>query len=58
MTITIGPKGRKTMLSLVFGYSGHGERWGKITFANGFTLRAGSVALHIWQPRGAALSSG
>lgn len=30
-------------------YCGHGKRWGMIRFANGFTLRAGRVALHIWR---------
>ncbi len=54
MKLAIGPKGQQTMFKLIFGYRGHGKRWGKIGFANGFTLRAGSVALHIWQPRGVA----
>lgn len=56
MKIALGPKGRQTMFSLIFGYRGHGKRWGKISFANGFTLRAGSIALHIWRPRGHAVT--
>lgn len=40
----------KTHLSLVIPYRGPGRRWGKINFANGYTLRAGVVAVHIWQP--------
>lgn len=35
--------------SLVVPYRGPGKRWGKIRFGNGFTLRAGSVALHLWK---------
>jgi hypothetical protein len=56
MKIAIGPRGRQTMFSLIFGYRAPGRRWGKINNANGFTLRAGSVALHIWKPRGHALT--
>jgi hypothetical protein len=54
MKIAIGPKGRQTMFKLIVGYRGYGKQWGKISFGNGFTLRAGSLALHIWQPRGVA----
>ena len=32
---------------LIFGYCGHGKRWGIIPFGNGRTLRAGHIALHI-----------
>ena len=35
--------------SLVLGYRGHGHRYGIIPFGNGYTLRAGSVALHVWR---------
>lgn len=35
--------------AFVFGYRGHGKRWGRIGFANGFTLRAGPLALHLWK---------
>lgn len=37
-------------VSVVVPYHGHGKRWGKIDFANGFTLRAGLAAVHIFQP--------
>lgn len=36
--------------SLIFGYKGHGKKVGIIRFKNGFTLRAWSIALHIWKP--------
>lgn len=54
MKIAIGPKGRQTMLKLIFGYRAIGKHYGLIRFGNGFTLRAGPVALHIWRPRGLA----
>jgi len=34
---------------LLFTYRAIGKRWGRINFGNGFTLRAGSVALHLWK---------
>lgn len=33
---------------LVLGYRGHGGRHGIERFANGVTLRMGSIALHVW----------
>jgi hypothetical protein len=36
--------------TLIFGYHGHGKRWGLIRFGNGITLRAGAVAVHVWRP--------
>jgi hypothetical protein len=57
MRLAIGPKGNQTKLALIVGYRGHGKRWGKINFGNGFTLRAGPIALHIWWPRGIACAS-
>lgn len=35
--------------SFVLGYLGHGRRYGIIPFGNGYTLRAGSLALHVWR---------
>lgn len=35
---------------LILGYNGHGKKFGIIRFANGFTLRAWKVALHVWKP--------
>lgn len=35
--------------ALVLNYRSHGKRWGKIKFGNGFTLRAGRFALHLWK---------
>lgn len=55
MKLTLGPKGRQTMISVIVGYRAIGKRWGKIKFGNGFTLRAGRIAMHIWWPRGHAL---
>lgn len=43
--MNIGPYRAK----LITGYRGHGKRWGRINFANGFTLRAGKIALHLWK---------
>ena len=57
MKIAIGPQGRQLMFCLILGYRGSGKKWGKINFGNGFTLRAGNVALHIWRPRGNDLGS-
>ena len=57
MKIALGPKGQQVMLKLIFGYRGHGQRWGKIKFGNGFTLRAGSIAFQIWWPRGLACTA-
>lgn len=36
-------------IRLIVGYRGYGKRWGKINFANGFTLRAGPLAVHVWR---------
>lgn len=35
-------------LMFVPNYRGPGKRWGVCQFANGFTLRTGPLALHIW----------
>lgn len=45
MAIKLG----KYHAKLLFTYRGHGKRWGRIKFGNGFTLRAGSLALHLWK---------
>jgi hypothetical protein len=34
---------------MITGYRGHGKRWGKINFGNGFTLRFGRLAFHFWK---------
>ena len=39
----------KTCGALILGYRGHGRRYGIIPFGNGYTLRAGNVAVHVWR---------
>jgi len=41
----LGPYRAKIITS----YRGHGKRWGKISFGNGFTLRFGRLAFHFWK---------
>jgi hypothetical protein len=56
MKIAIGPKGRQTMLRMMFGYRGHGPKWRVHRFGNGVAVRLGGFHAMIWWPRGVALS--
>jgi hypothetical protein len=40
---------RKIRVKFITGYHGTAKRWGISSFANGFTLRAGSLAVHMWR---------
>jgi hypothetical protein len=62
MKIALGPKGRQTMISLLFGYRGHENRIFSL-FGNGwqmvfpFTRKKPRVMFMVWWPRGNAISS-